>query len=130
MKLRDCRESYYLNSGKASDICRKLGFAGLALIWAFRVTGGKETIIPDNLRWAGALLIGGLALDFLQYILGTVVWGAYHRFKEKRNTPEDEEFLAPQWINYPANTCFVLKQGAIFLACLLLIVSMLGSFWK
>lgn len=130
MKLEDCRESYYYHSGKASDICRNLGFAGLALIWAFRVTGAKGTIIPDNLRWAGALLIGGLVLDFLQYILGTVIWGTYHRFKEKRNTAENKEFLAPQWINYPANACFALKQVAIFLACLLLIISMLGSFWE
>jgi hypothetical protein len=130
MRLENCRQSYYYNSGKASDICRKLGFAGIALIWAFRVTRGKETIIPDNLRWAGVLLIAGLALDFLHYIVGTIVWGAYNRFKETQNTPETQEFLAPRWINYPSNTCFVLKQVAIFLACILLIASMFGSFWK
>lgn len=130
MKLQDCRDSYYYNSGKASDICRNLGFVGLALIWAFRVTKGEETIIPYTLRWAGVLLVLGLALDFLHYIVGTVVWGTYHRFKEKRNTPEDKEFLAPRWINYPANACFILKQLVIFASYVFLIRSMFDSFWK
>ena len=130
MKLKDCRDSYYYNSERASDICRKLGFAGLALIWAFRVTSSKGIIIPGNLRWAGGLLVGGLVLDFLQYIFGTVVWGAYHRCKEKQNTPENKEFQAPNYINYPANTCFILKQVVIFVACLLLIVAMFGNFWR
>ena len=129
MKLEDCRESYYYNSGRASDICRKLGFAGLALIWVFRIASGEKTIIPNNLRWAGILLVGGLGCDFLQYVVGTVVWGVYHRIKEKR-TLKDEEFLAPRWINYPANSCFVLKQIAIGVAYILLVVSMFGSFWK
>lgn len=129
MKLKDCRESYYYNSGKASDICRKLGFVGLALVWAFRVTGGGKAIIPVNLRWAGVLLVAGLGCDFLQYVVGTVVWGVYHRFKEQR-TSKDEEFLAPRWINYPANLCFVMKQIAIGLAYILLVISMFGSFWQ
>jgi len=129
MKLKDCRESYYYNSGKASDICRNLGFAGLALIWAFRVTSTEGTIIPNNLRWAGILLVAGLGCDFLQYVVGSIVWGRYNRFKEQR-TSEDEEFMAPKWINYPVDSCFFLKQVAIGLAYILLVISMFGSFWK
>ncbi|MCX5636486.1 MAG: hypothetical protein NTX52_02175 [Planctomycetota bacterium] len=129
MKLQDCRESYYYHSGKASDICRNLGLAGLALIWAFRVTSREKTIIPSSLRWASILLVGGLSCDFLHYLVGTVVWGVYHRYKEKR-TSQNEEFLAPIWINYPANLCFFLKQIAIAIAYILLIISMFGSFWE
>lgn len=129
MKLKECRESYYYNSGKASDISRNLGFAGLALIWAFRVTTVEQEFIPYELRWAAILLITGLGLDFFQYIVGTVVWGAYHRLKEKSNTEEDQEFLAPRVINYPANICFVLKQISIFVSYILLAISMFNSFW-
>ena len=129
MKLADCRNSYYYNSGKASDICRNLGLAGLALIWAFRVTSHGETIIPNTLRWAGVSLIVGLSFDFLQYVIGTIVWGVYHRFKEKC-TNEEQEFLAPAWINYPANTCFILKQVSIGIAYIFLLMSMFGSFWR
>ena len=131
MKIKDCRESYYYNTGKASDICRNLGFAGLALIWALRITTQEGTIIPDILRWAGVLLVLGLALDFLQYIFGTIVWGSYHRiFKERKGVLEEKDFLAPFWINYPANTCFVLKQISIFIAFVLLVISMFNVFWK
>jgi hypothetical protein len=131
MNLKDCRESYYYNSGKASDISRNLGFAGLALIWAFRVAeGAGEAAIPNDLRWAGVFLVGGLTLDFLQYIGATLVWGAYHRIKEKRGTREDEDFLAPRQINYYGLVFFWLKALAILVACILLVRSMFSSFWK
>lgn len=129
MKIKDCIESFYYNSGKASDICRNLGFAGLALIWAFRVTAGERLLIPHILRYAGILLLTGLALDLLQYIVATIVWRIYYRFKEARISL-DKEFLAPKWINYPADTFFVLKLIAIFIAYILLVISMFNSFWK
>jgi len=130
MKLKDCRESYYYNSAKASDISRNLGLAGLALIWAFRVTGDAKPTIPGDLRWAAVLLVVGLGLDFLQYILGTIVWGGYQRIKELKDTSEEDDFLAPRMMNWPANTCFALKQVAIFLAYVLLASSMRDSFWN
>lgn len=128
MKLKNCLESYEYSSGKASDICRQLGFIGLALIWTFRVTGDDKLIIPSVLRYAGVLLVMGLALDFLQYITGTIVWGSYHRYKESRVT-NDEDFLAPRQINWPVNILFVLKQVVIFIAYILLTISMFNSFW-
>lgn len=130
MKLKDCRESYYYNSGKASDISRQLAFAGLALVWAFRVGSADAAIVPRDMRWAAILLVIGLALDFLQYIVATMVWGVYHRLKEKRATSENQDFLAPRAINYPANTCFFLKQIAVFAAYVFLLSSMSDSFWK
>lgn len=129
MNLKDCRDSYYYNSGKASDICRNLGFAGLALVWAFRVTSGEGATVPSDLRLAGVLLVGGLCLDFFQYLTGAIAWGVYHRVKEKRGTSENQEFLAPVWINYPANVCFYSKQIAIALAYILIVISMYSSFW-
>jgi hypothetical protein len=130
MKLEDCRKAYYEYSGKASDICRNLGFAGLALIWAFRITAGEKPVIPCVLRWAGILLVSGLALDFLQYISSTLIWGIYHRYKEKNGISEQKEFLAPRWINYPSIICFVIKQVSIFIAYILLVISMFNAFWE
>ena len=129
MKIEKCLESYEYNSGKASDICRQLGFIGLALIWAFRVTGGDKPTIPCVLRYAGVLLVMGLALDFLQYIVGTIIWGGYHRYKENR-VGNDDDFLAPRQINWPVNALFVLKLVTIFVAYILLVISMFNSFWK
>jgi hypothetical protein len=129
MKLQKCLESYEYNSAKASDISRNLCFAGLALVWAFRITRGDTTDIPPILRYAGVLLLIGLALDFLQYITGTVIWGSYHRYKEKKVSNSDE-FLAPKQINWPVNTLFVLKHAATFISYIFLVISMFDSFWK
>ena len=130
MKLETCRKTYDYFSGKASDICRKLAFAGLALVWAFKISKGTDIIIPEILRWAGILLVTGLALDFLHYILGTIIWGVYHRYKEVHETTEEEEFLAPRIINWPANICFALKQGFVFAAYILLVIAMFNAFWS
>lgn len=129
MKIEDCRQAYYDSSEKASNIARQLAFAGLALIWAFRVTAGERPVIPTSLRWAGILLVTGLALDFFHYVVKTIIWGTYHRYKEQQ-VSETAEFLAPSWINYPGNLCFVLKLGAIGIAYLLLITSMFDAFWN
>ena len=53
MKLKDCREAYYNNSGKLSDIVRYLAFAGITLIWSLR--GG--VLIPIAMKLPFFLLI-------------------------------------------------------------------------
>ena len=37
MKLSDYRETYYEFSGKASDVTRQLAFAGIAIVWIFKI---------------------------------------------------------------------------------------------
>lgn len=53
MQLKDTRESYQFFSGKASEIVRQLGFAGIAVIWVFKVTVGDRQIVPPELLPAG-----------------------------------------------------------------------------
>ena len=129
MKVQDCRNAYEFNSGKASDVSRNLGFAGLALVWAFRVSSGESVTIPLDLRCAGVFLVVGLAMDFFQYVVATIVWGVYHRLKEKELGSSSKDFGAPGWINYPANAFFYLKLTAISVAYVLVVRSMFGSFW-
>ena len=129
MKVKDCRNKYQYDSGKAGDISRNLGLAGLALIWAFKVTTAKGVSIPPDLRWAGVLLVVSLALDFFQYVAGTIVWGVYQRIKEKQVASENEEFGAPGWINLPENVFLYLKLTATGIAYVMIVVAMFGSFW-
>ena len=129
MDLQKCRDTYDYHSAKASDICRKLGFVGIGLIWAFKVTKGTDIIIPGILRWAGIFLIIGLTTDFLQYLSGAVIWGWYHRYKEKNGTTETDDFMALRKINWFVNTCFALKQIFIFSAYILLVIAMFNVFW-
>jgi len=127
MELKDCREAYYYHTGKLGDIGRHLAFVGLALIWAFRPIKGEA--LSRFSCWAGALLIAGLALDVLQYVAGSIVWGGYSRYMDKKNTKEDSEFKAPSWINWPALTFLILKVIAIIVAYFFLIMSLVRDFW-
>jgi len=119
MKLSDVREAYQSFSQKTSEIVRNLGFAGIALIWIFKVTSGGRNIVPSELVPAGALIFIGLALDLLHAIVGAATWGIYNRVKEKelnakaakdkKFDPEKDEFLAPAPINWPTLALFWSK---------------------
>lgn len=82
MKLAGLRSAYRESSGKAGDISRQLGFAGIALIWHFRESSTGSVIVSREFLPAAILIVIGLGLDWLQYITGSAVWGIYHRLKE------------------------------------------------
>ncbi len=48
MKLSDYRETYYEFSGKLSDVSRQLSFAGIALIWLFKLDSTPVPKVPDE----------------------------------------------------------------------------------
>jgi hypothetical protein len=121
MKLKDVRDAYYTYTGKASDILRYLGLAGIGIVWVFKSQIGDKFSLPKGLIIPTILMVVGLILDVLQYITGSIIWGAYNRHKEKQNTKENEEFLAPRKLNWPTNFLFWAKFVSITLAyCLVL----------
>jgi hypothetical protein len=109
MKLRDARNAYEQFSGKASDLVRQLSLAGVGLIWVFRSGAGATDapllLAPELLR-AAVFIFLALLFDLLQYLLGTAIWGIYHRYKERKGTQESSEFLAPEQLNWPIWVCF------------------------
>jgi hypothetical protein len=131
MKLSDVREAYQFFSQKTSEIVRNLGFAGIALIWNFKVAANGRDVVPLELVPAGALIFIGLALDLLHAITGTATWGIYNRIKEKKLNaraaadknfdPEKEDFLAPGPINWPTLALFWSKIIAMLVAYIILI---------
>lgn len=116
MKLKDTREAYETFTGKASDIARQLGFAGIAIIWLFR-SDGK---IPSELLPVAVLIIVGLAFDFLQYVYGSMVWGVYHHRKSRQvKFDENAKFTVPRIINMPTSFFFwgkVVSTGFAYIA--------------
>ena len=130
MRLEDLRENYQYHSKRASDIVRYLGFAGIALIWALRATlDGQPPTFPLGLILPGFLIILGLAFDLLHYVVATLVWGIYHRCKEKeRGVTKQSEFNAPRLINLPANIFFWGKILAMVIAYCLLLVFLYSHF--
>lgn len=49
MRLSQIREAYEELSGKLSDVNRQLAFAGIGIIWIFKITDDHSPIIPNEL---------------------------------------------------------------------------------
>jgi hypothetical protein len=119
MKLEDARGAYESLSGKASDIVRQISLAGVALVWVFRTTTSVSiptiSLDPRLLRAAVFIFIA-LLFDFLQYLLGTIIWFVYFRYKENKRTKASDEFLAPPQLNWPTWSLFFLKSAMMLIA--------------
>lgn len=68
------REMFRKYTGKAGDINRQLGLAGIALIWLLH---GRSinTPLKDSLMVAFWCIAISLTLDLAQYIVGSIMWG-------------------------------------------------------
>lgn len=126
--LVEYRDDYYALSGKASDVVRSLGFAGIAVIWIFKSAQPEgKYILPLDLYWAGLLIVASLALDLLQYALGALIWGAFWRLNEKSGVLDDEKLDAPSYFNWPALICFWGKLLTMIIAYALVLVYLLHN---
>lgn len=115
MKLSEYKTCYYEFSGKASDISRHLAFAGIAVIWIFRLNQKGELTIPNELLLPLILMVVTLGFDILQYISATTVWGIYQWYKERElEDPKiDPDIDHPSWLKWPQFIFFVLKLISI-----------------
>ena len=127
MKLKDCLENYYYYSEKASDITRNLGFAGIAIIWLFKKNIENSLSIPSQLIPSAILIVIALSLDYLQYVVGTLLWGSYHRYKENKGTKQDDDFLASRYINWPALYLFWGKFICISISYVIIICFLMSQ---
>ncbi len=116
MKLTEARAAYDRFAAKASDTARQLGFAGLALVWLLSLQGEAGVGMPAELVLPTGLVVASLALDLLQYLYATLVWGAIHRYHEISGIREEQEFKVSPKVNWPTNTLFCLKQIVIVVA--------------
>jgi hypothetical protein len=123
MKLEDARENYYTLTGKASDVARQLAFAGIAVIWVFKVDAGPDNLgVPPSLHGAGLWLVVALSLDLLHYAIGSAISGSFHRLQERKDTVSAEtEFEAPPWVNWPMIVCFWSKIASVGIAYTLIL---------
>jgi hypothetical protein len=127
MKLEDARAAYESLSGKASDIVRQISLAGVGLIWVFRSVGGTSLSLDPTLLKAAFFIFLALLFDFLQYLLGTSIWFAYYRYKERKGTLETDEFSAPPQLNWPMWGMFYLKSVMMLAAYACYIIPFLAS---
>lgn len=128
--LKDYKKDYYYFSQKAGDIVRQLAFAGVAVIWIFRVTESDKNIIPDELLYPLGAFCVCLLFDILHYSWSAFIWGAFHRIKESKvlaGELKDEKILAPAWFNLPANILFWGKILIVIFGYTLLITEVLDK---
>jgi hypothetical protein len=129
MKLKQYKDTFYEFSGKASDISRQLAFAGIAVIWIFRLSAAPPKI-PDELLFPLFLLVIALLFDIAQYGIATIIWGVFQWKKEKdlQKTHKDInladldelELDHPSWMKIPQLVCFSIKMVSMVIAYVLL----------
>lgn len=137
MTIKELREIYESSSTKASDINRKLIFAGIAIVWIFRVTeySTLEQIIPDNLKHVLLLLCISLCLDISQNIIRGILWHIYYYLKRYPQIKEEtEQAEEPEWLNAIPDSFWYAKFIPTFFAYLnlanyLSITSAQDMFW-
>jgi hypothetical protein len=113
MKLEDYRDTYYTFSAKASDVARQLSFAGIALIWVFKTEKIGPLAIPGPLLWPAFLFIATLALDLFQSVFGSLIWGAFSHYHERKGITDEEEVDSPAYFTWPMLFCFWMKLFAL-----------------
>lgn len=130
MKLEDFKNDYYWYSGKASDIARHLAFAGIAIIWIFRVSTATHVSIPSCLLLPLLLFGLTLAADLLQYVTATFIWGVFHQYHEQKE-PDDPshnpDLFAPLYLRIPITFFFVMKLVLVLAGFIALLKYMLSE---
>ncbi len=124
MKLSYYRDTYYEISGLASSVNRQLAFAGIALLWLFKIDNNGSYALPHNLLYPIAFFIAGLFFDLLQYALGSLIWGIYFHSNEKKIIEDDDDPVvdaAPSLFLYPLTALFTFKILAVIIAYFILL---------
>ena len=115
MKLSDYLDNFYIASGKASDVARTAAFAGIALIWVFKIDTRGEPSLPIGLLIPTIFFASALVFDLLQYVLSTIIWGSFHRYHEKRlkKSRKNPTLSHEPYLTWPIWGSFILKIVAV-----------------
>ena len=125
-KLSEYLNDYYQFSGKASDINRQLGFAGVAIIWIFK-NDSTTHMFPSDLLLPLLLLLASLAADFLQYVLASMIWRYFFNKEWKKKPDANKEVAAPEIYNRVINAFWMIKIALLMLAYCFLFLFLLGK---
>jgi hypothetical protein len=127
MKLGKAWENRDLFSAKASDITRQLAFSGIAALWIFKSTSANTPQIPGDLVFPLFMLVLALAMDFAQYVAGSLEWHIFIRNQEKgRSATKEEDDIAdaPDWLNWPHEFFFWLKVVVLLTGYVFLVIAL------
>jgi len=124
MTLSDARDAMYFNTGTVSELCRKLSYSGLAIVWIVRTDSELSTLYE---KWWIAILIGyilALACDLLQYFVLGVIWGCYNDKKHKSGDSLDSKITPPKKINVWGFCFYYCKFSVVIITTILLLIAL------
>ena len=84
IKLQDVWGFYDAYNKSVNEISRQVSYAGIALIWVFKISSPDGIRIPKQLFVAAFLLGLCIVFDFLQYVFGSITYQIYGSYKEKK----------------------------------------------
>src|ERR1041385_3884078 len=112
MKLEEARTAFYEASATLTENTRKLCFAGIAIVWIFKV-GDKNAggvAFSTDLLWPLGAFVMGLTFDVLHYFYKSTAWWLYYAWKHKHGTEDDAAINPPAIINF---LTFVFFYGKV-----------------
>ncbi len=115
MKLSEYKSEYYEYSEKASDVARTAAFAGIALVWVFKIDGQPIPKLPKELLLPTALFALAIGCDLFQYITATAIWGCFHRLHERTlcSPLDDPDLHHSPWLPRAIIVFFILKLASV-----------------
>ena len=111
MTLEEAKMTFYEASSTLSENARKLCFAGIAIVWIFKV-GDKDSggiAFSVDLLWPLGAFVLGLAFDVLQYLYKSTVWWIYFEVKHRAGVADNAEVDPPGILNAPTTIFFYAK---------------------
>ena len=110
MKLKEYKEDSYAFSKSVSDLVKQFAFAGIALIWIFKLDKTDAHLIPKELLVPLLYMVITLAFTFLQYLLPSIIWTIFFRYHEKENNGDTTvDIKASGWLSVTGWAFYILK---------------------
>lgn len=128
MQLKEYKSKSYEYTAKASEIGRQLNFAGIGIIWIVKTTFPELKLTDSQLLLPLVFITVSLVLDFLQYLIGGVIWIAFYKSKEKAGISQSEDVKSREWRSRVLYVFYYVKFTFMFLAYLFIIKTLFTYF--
>lgn len=119
MKLSEYKKDSYEFSKLTSERVKEYSFAGIAVIWIFKLTNSSEHLIPEQLYIPLFFLILTLGFDFFQVFVPSIIWSLFFFYHEQKNS--DKEIKAKRFYTYPGWIFYIFKIITLLIAYIFLL---------
>lgn len=128
MKLEQYKKEAHEFQGLTSGLVRQFAFAGIALIWIFKIDKPNEHLIPNECYWSLLFFVITLIFDFLQYFIPSIIWMRYFKHHEKLNNGNVEiDIKAKNYYSFPGYFCYYSKVIFLFIGYGMILTFILGK---